>query len=69
MYETSAAGRVATQEPDTSAECPADRMDAQYAALEVTSVGIDDEEDLTVVLLRLRAARSAVARRRKGLTE
>lgn len=41
----------------------------QYAALESTSVDIDDEEDLDAALRRLREARRAIARRRKGLTE
>nr|MDT0660027.1 helix-turn-helix domain-containing protein [Micromonospora sp. DSM 115978] len=45
------------------------RRAEQYAALEATSVGIDDEEDLDTVLQRLRDARAAVARRRRGLTE
>lgn len=45
------------------------RRAEQYAALEATSVEIDDEEDLDVVLRRLREARRAVARRRRGLTE
>lgn len=45
------------------------RRAEQYAVLEATSVGIDDEEDLDTVLQRLREARGAVARRRRGLTE
>ncbi|GAB3818242.1 helix-turn-helix domain-containing protein [Micromonospora zhanjiangensis] len=45
------------------------RRAEQYAALEETSVSIDDEEDLDAVLQRLRNARRSVARRRKGLTE
>jgi excisionase family DNA binding protein len=45
------------------------RRAEQYAVLEATSVGIDDEEDLDTVLQRLREARAAVARRRRGLTE
>ncbi|GGM59849.1 hypothetical protein GCM10011608_51160 [Micromonospora sonchi] len=42
------------------------RRAEQYAALEATSVDIDDEEDLDVVLRRLREARRAVARGRRG---
>ncbi|MBE1484370.1 helix-turn-helix domain-containing protein [Plantactinospora soyae] len=45
------------------------RRAEQYAALEATSVSIDDEEDLDAVLQRLREARRTVARRRRGLTE
>ncbi len=45
------------------------RRAEQYAALEATAVSIDDGEDLDAVLDRLREARRAVARRRKGLTE
>lgn len=45
------------------------RRAEQYAALHATSVEIDDEEDLDVALGRLREARRAVARRRRGLTE
>ncbi|MFY1704808.1 helix-turn-helix domain-containing protein [Micromonospora sp. WMMA1923] len=44
------------------------RRAEQYAALEATSVSIDDEEDLDVTLKRLREARRAIARRRRGLT-
>ncbi|MBG6067578.1 helix-turn-helix domain-containing protein [Micromonospora ureilytica] len=44
------------------------RRAEQYAALEATSMDIDDEEDLDAVTRRLREARSAVARRRRGLT-
>ncbi|WP_030487316.1 helix-turn-helix domain-containing protein [Micromonospora chokoriensis] len=47
----------------------AQRRAEQYAALEATSMDIDDEEDLDAVTRRLREARSAVARRRRGLTE
>ncbi len=39
---------------------------AQYAALDTTAVGIDDEDDLSVVLEQLREARHAVARRRRN---
>ncbi|MGR6317475.1 helix-turn-helix domain-containing protein [Micromonospora soli] len=46
-----------------------ERRAEQYAALEATSVDIDDEEDLDAVLRRLREARRAVGRRRRGLTE
>ncbi|HEY4455163.1 MAG TPA: helix-turn-helix domain-containing protein [Pseudonocardiaceae bacterium] len=41
------------------------RRAEQYAALEATAIGVEDEEDLDVVLDRLRAARHAVARRRR----
>ncbi len=42
------------------------RRAAQYAALDATAVGIDDEDDLSVVLEQLREARHAVARRRRN---
>ncbi|MEO3742272.1 helix-turn-helix domain-containing protein [Plantactinospora sp. B5E13] len=45
------------------------RRAEQYAALESTSVSIDDEEDLDASLRRLRETRRVVARRRRGLTE
>ncbi|GGM31162.1 helix-turn-helix domain-containing protein [Micromonospora yangpuensis] len=45
------------------------RRAEQYAALEATSVSIDDEEDLDVTLQRLKESRRAIARRRRGLTE
>ncbi|SCL19689.1 DNA binding domain-containing protein, excisionase family [Micromonospora rhizosphaerae] len=41
----------------------------QYAALEATSVSVDDEEDLDAMLQQLRDARRAIGRRRRGLTE
>jgi excisionase family DNA binding protein len=41
------------------------RRAAQYAALEATSVSIDDEDDLETVLEDLRAARRAIAARRR----
>ena len=47
----------------------AQRRAEQYAALEGTSLDIGDEEDLNGVMQRLRDARRAVARRRRGLTE
>lgn len=45
------------------------RRAEQYAALEVTSVSIDDEEDLGATLEQLRVARRAIGRRRRGLPE
>lgn len=42
------------------------RRQAQYAALEVTSVDLDDEADLKSTLASLREARRAVARRRRN---
>lgn len=45
------------------------RRAEQYAALEATSMDVDDEEGLDAVIQRLREARRAVARRRRGLTE
>ncbi len=42
------------------------RRAQQYAALEATSVSLDDEEDLAGALVRMRAARRAVAGRRNG---
>jgi excisionase family DNA binding protein len=41
------------------------RRAEQYAALEATSVSLDDEEDLDTALQQLREARKAVARRRR----
>jgi excisionase family DNA binding protein len=41
------------------------RRAEQYAALEETSVSLDDEEDLDITLQRLREARQSVARRRR----
>ncbi|MET8088668.1 hypothetical protein [Micromonospora sp. NPDC005220] len=45
------------------------RRAEQYAALEATSMDIDDEEDLDAVMQRLREARRVIGRRRRGLTE
>jgi excisionase family DNA binding protein len=45
------------------------RRAEQYAALEASSVSIDDEEDLEAMLRQMREARRVVARRRRGLTE
>jgi hypothetical protein len=43
------------------------RRAEQYAALDATaSLGLDDEEDLDTALEKLREARQAVARRRRG---
>lgn len=42
------------------------RRAAQYAALEATSVAIDDEEDLETTLEELREARRVVAARRRN---
>jgi hypothetical protein len=42
------------------------RRAEQYAALEATAVSAEDEEDMDVVLERLRAARRVVARRRRS---
>jgi excisionase family DNA binding protein len=42
------------------------RRAEQYAALEATAVGIDDEEDLDTALHQLREARRAVAARHQG---
>ncbi len=42
------------------------RRAAQYAALEATSVALDDEDDVETVLRELQDARHEVARRRKG---
>lgn len=42
------------------------RRAEQYAALEVTAIDPDDEEDLDTTLQRLREARHAVADRRRG---
>ena len=47
----------------------AQRRAEQYAALEATSMDIDDEEDPEAVMQRLRKARRAVARRRRGGSE
>jgi excisionase family DNA binding protein len=41
------------------------RRAEQYAALEATSVSLDDEEDLDTVLQRLRETREVVASRRR----
>lgn len=41
------------------------RRNEQYAALEATSVPLDEEDDVNEVLSQLRMARSAVAARRK----
>jgi excisionase family DNA binding protein len=45
------------------------RREEQYAALEATAVSVEDEEDMDAVLDRLRAARRAVARRRRHSAE
>lgn len=42
------------------------RREEQYAALEAMRVDLDEDEDVDVVLERLRAARKTVARRRRG---
>jgi excisionase family DNA binding protein len=41
------------------------RRAEQYAALEATSAGVDDEQDVTETLQRLREARRTVAERRR----
>lgn len=41
------------------------RRDEQYAALEATTVGLDDEDDVDETLRQLREARRAVAARRR----
>lgn len=44
------------------------RRAEQYAALEATSVSLDDEEDLDIALQQLREARRVVAARRRQRT-
>lgn len=45
------------------------RRAEQYAALDASSVSIDDEDDLDTALQQLREARKAIARRRRGEAE